>query len=268
MHFASIRRDSDINRFINLLTACSLLGMITGCGEERETTRGERAPLVAVCTETADTLPDGAWLCGAPRTIECDAHPGTASPSAIYVVRPAGCNGAELMVEEGPFELGTRRIIVTEPIAPADAGEPDTREVCRSTLTVVDTVPPSLTPLDGELWPPSHDLHAITAEQCAGAMDICDPTPDVRFTSAMSDEPVDATGDGSHEPDIVFSDASTVSLRAERMGGKNGRVYTLAVSARDDSGNLAEGVCHVDVPHDQSGRAAVTDPSAYVIEAP
>ena len=268
MHFPTIARGSAIGRNLVAGSFCSLLGALAGCGGEPEVTRSERARLVAVCAESAETVPDGAWLCGEPRTVECDAHPGTASPAAIYVVHPDGCENAELTVDEGPFALGEREIVVMERIVPTDPGDPDTREVCRSTLVVVDTTPPSLEPLRSEIWPPNHKLHAITAADCARAADACDPTLDVRFTEATSDEPADAEGDGSHEPDILFASVSDVSVRAERQGGENGRVYTLGFLARDASGNIAEGACSVSIPHDASGRAAVADPSAYMIEAP
>ena len=268
MPFRTIGRGSAIGRNIAVGTVVSLSGMLAGCGDDPEVTRSERARLVAVCAESAETVPDGAWLCGESRTVECEAHPGTASPAAIYVVRPGGCENAELIVDEGPFALGQSEIVVMERLVPAEPRDPDTREVCRSTLVVVDTTPPSLEPLRSEIWPPNHNLHAITAADCAGAVDACDPTLDVRFTEATSDEPADAEGDGSHEPDIVFASANNASVRAERQGGENGRVYTLGFLARDDSGNIAEGACRVSVPHDASGRVAVADPSAYMVEAP
>lgn len=268
MHFPTIGRGSAIGRTIVATTVCSLLGTLTGCGDEPEPTRSERARLVAVCAENAETVPDGAWLCGEARTVECDAHPGTASPAAIYVVRPDGCENAELIVDEGPFALGQSDVVVMEHLVPTDPGDPDTREVCRSTLVVVDTTPPTIEPLRSEIWPPNHELHGVTAADCAGAVDACDPTLDVRFTEATSDEPADAEGDGSHEPDIVFASANDASVRAERQGGENGRVYTLSFFARDDSGNIAEGACRVSVPHDASGRVAVADQSVYWVGAP
>ena len=266
MHFLSIGCRSAVTHHYTVLgAACLLLVSVASCGGEPEIIRSERAPLVAVCAESTETLPDAAWLCGASRTVECDAQPGTASPNTIYVVRDAGCADARLSVAEGPFALGETEIVVSEPVVPADAGAAETREVCRSTLTVVDTTPPSATPLHGELWPPNHTMHAITAQQCAGAVDVCDPMPAVHFTDAASDEPVDAEGDGSQEPDIVFDGPKRVWLRAERQGGGNGRVYTLGFSARDDSGNVSDGMCHVVVPHDSSGSAAIADPNTYSV---
>jgi hypothetical protein len=90
----------------------------------------------------------------------------------------------------------------------------------------------------------------------------------VHFTSATSDEPADATGDGAFEPDIIFDGAESVSLRAERQGPENGRVYTLSWLARDAAGNEVAGACAAQVPHDQSGRAAIADAPAYSVVAP
>jgi hypothetical protein len=268
MHFFPLAyRSAPARRTIVFATACPFLGMLAGCGDETEFTSRERTPLVAVCAESSETLPNGAWVCGTARTVECDAHPGTASPRTIYVVRADGCENAQLLVDEGPFALGENRIVVSERVVVTDAGALETQEVCSSTLTVVDTMPPSAEPLQMPLWPPNHTMHAVTAGECAGAFDACDPTLSVHFTQATSDEPVDAEGDGSHEPDIVFEDAARVSLRAERQGGGNGRVYTLGFRVSDDSGNVADGECNVMVPHDSSGSAAIADGSAYSVAA-
>lgn len=246
-------------------SVCSLLAMLSGCGGDAESVGSERAALVAVCAESADSVPEGDWLCGEPRTVECDAQPGTASPATIYVLSRDGCDGRRLLVKEGPFAVGEHDIVVTERVDPAGSAR---RELCRSGLNVVDTTPPQANPTHTTLWPPNHKLHVISARACAGVRDACDPQLTVRFTGATSDEPVDAKGDGSSEPDIVFDGADAVSLRAERQGPSNGRVYTLGWLARDAAGNAVDGTCSVAVPHDQSGRAAVADAPAYSLTAP
>lgn len=241
---------------------CTLLAALSGCGSDAESVDSERQPLVAVCTETGASMPDGVWICGEPRTVECDARPGTASPATIYVVTPDACVDRRLLVEEGPFALGQHEIVVTEELEPAPL------ELCRSLLTVVDTTPPQAHPTHTTLWPPNHKLHAISAQACAGVLDACDPNVSVHFTGATSDEPPDAKGDGSFEPDIMFDSADSATLRAERQGPSNGRVYTLSWLARDAAGNQLDGTCTVEVPHDQSGRAAIADAPAYTVTAP
>jgi len=267
------RKGSSANGTRDALTSCMprmpylLLGALCalpiGCGDEAEPAGSAAAALVAVCTETTDDVPDGAWLCGTDRVVECDARPGTATPAEIFVVVSDGC-GERLLVEPGPFPLGDHDVVVQKPAA---ASAPAV-EVCRSRLSVVDTTAPTAIPAHTELWPPNHKLHVLSAADCARVADACDPDLDVHFISASSDEPVDAEGDGSHAPDIVFRDSRVVSLRAERQGTSNGRVYTLGWQARDRAGNLAEGTCTVDVPHDQSKRPTIADFPAYSIQAP
>jgi hypothetical protein len=240
-----------------------LLVMLSGCGSDAEHVASERAALVAVCADSVASVPDGDWLCGEPRTVECDAQPGTASPTSIYVVTADACDDRQLLVEAGPFAVGEHEIVVSEPV---DAS--GSRELCRSSLKVVDTTPPQANPTRTILWPPNHQLHPISAQACAGLIDACDPEVAVRFTSATSDEPADAVGDGAFEPDISFDSAESVSLRAERQGSSNGRVYTLGWLARDAAGNELAGACTVEVPHDQSGRTATADAPAYGLVAP
>jgi len=248
--------------------AMSWLGLLYGCGGGEADPSTEQSSLVAVCAASAESLPDGSWQCGSPQRIECDSAVGSAGPPQIYVVRGTGCNGQPLLVNPGPFPLGEHEVIVSETVAGVDGMPATSREVCRSALSVVDTTPPRATPSLTELWPPNHELHSLTAEQCAGTVDACDVHPSVRFSSASSDEPVDTQGDGSTEPDIVFDGPERVSLRAERQGGSNGRLYTLGWSAVDASGNRTEGVCRVVVPHDSSGEPVVADAPAYSIMAP
>jgi hypothetical protein len=251
--------------------ALSLIGLLYGCGGggggAEPSAETEASALVAVCAATP-SLPAGAWQCGFSLEVECDSPRGSAGPDRIYVVRDTACDDQSLLVTTGPFGVGAHEVVVSERV-PGVGGDPATSlEVCRSSLTVVDTTPPQATPLNAELWPPNHKLHSFTAQQCAAVVDRCDPQLSVRFTSASSDEPVDAKGDGSTEPDIVFDGAERVSLRSERQGGSNGRVYTLGWAAVDASGNESEGTCRVVVPHDGSGREAIADAPAYTVVAP
>ncbi len=71
-----------------------------------------------------------------------------------------------------------------------------------------------------------------------------------------SNEPDDATGDGSTVNDIRVTCPNGVRLRAERMGGGDGRVYTIVYRIFSENGVSADGEGRVVVPHDSSGKKA------------
>jgi hypothetical protein len=129
--------------------------------------------------------------------------------------------------------------------------------VASASVTVEDTLPPSLTVLatPPALWPPNHALLPVHAAWVA--QDRCDPAVRVELLSVASNEPDDAPGndDGATANDIqgaAIGDAdSDLLLRAERSGNGPGRVYTLTYRAVDASGNEAPGLATVTVAHDQ-----------------
>lgn len=120
---------------------------------------------------------------------------------------------------------------------------------------VGDTTPPDLEVVlePSLLWPSNHKL--VETEALVTVTDDTDPSPDVSLISIESDEPDDGTGDGDKSDDVQEADFDTddrlFKLRAERSGGGDGRVYTVTFRAVDDSGNVAEAVVMVEVPHDQ-----------------
>jgi hypothetical protein len=147
--------------------------------------------------------------------------------------------------------LGTHVIAlrVTDPLGASDTAE--------ASVSVRDTTPPTLTLAADQvtLWPPNHRM--VPVHVSWRAEDRCDPTPLVTLVSATSNEPEDAPGnsDGTTSPDIT--DASTgaadetVLLRSERAGDGPGRTYSLTYGTRDSSGNVAQSIVQVAVPHDQ-----------------
>ena len=140
-------------------------------------------------------------------------------------------------------------------------------------VTVNDTVAPTIT-VAGEpivLWPPNHKYQIVGVPSVVlDVTDSCDGslTPDdVQITSASSDEPEDANGDGSTLNDIlILADGGAVGLRKERQGGGNGRVYTLDLGVADSSGNEGTSDFEVVVPHNQnSSPLAIDDGPIYVV---
>ncbi|MBI3402684.1 MAG: VCBS repeat-containing protein [Acidobacteria bacterium] len=119
------------------------------------------------------------------------------------------------------------------------------------TVAVRDTTPPDisqLTPSRSALWPPNHQMVAITLT--AVATDNVGVTQ-LKIVNATSSEPDNGLGDGDTAGDIVISGPLTVNLRAERSGGGNGRTYTITVEARDSAGNATTRSTTVFVPKSQ-----------------
>jgi hypothetical protein len=130
---------------------------------------------------------------------------------------------------------------------------------CMATVTVIDTIPPSLEVTLNRtlLWPPNHKFHVIEAD--VTVTDDCDPEPTFVLLSIESNESPNGRGDGNTQPDVrnaaIGDDDTSFELRAERSGQGEGRVYTIRYRASDSSGNEALRVAHVHVPHDRGGHA-------------
>jgi hypothetical protein len=71
--------------------------------------------------------------------------------------------------------------------------------------------------------------------------------------SASSNEPDNGLGDGDTAQDIqlIPGDAHHLSLRAERSGKGQGRIYAVTIACTDTTGNTTSSVVQVTVPHDQ-----------------
>ena len=119
-------------------------------------------------------------------------------------------------------------------------------------VTVYDGTPPtigSLSATPNVLWPPNHNMVAVTVR--ASVLDSCDPAPTWTIVSVTSNEPANGLGDGDLSPDWMITGDHTVSLRAERSGTGNGRIYTITVQATDASGNMSVQSLTVSVPKNQ-----------------
>ena len=91
---------------------------------------------------------------------------------------------------------------------------------------------------------------------------ITDPEGEVvtlTITAIMQDEPVDGGGDGDTAPDATGVGAGTASLRAERSGKGNGRVYHIYFTAVDAFGNSCDGSVVVTVPKSRGANGAAVD---------
>jgi len=98
------------------------------------------------------------------------------------------------------------------------------------------------------LWPPNHKYVDVTA-----TVNVSDTDPSVQITllTVTSNEPDSGTGKGDKANDILILDPFTFKLRAERLGGGDGRVYTFYYQVTDSCGNSNVVTATVTVPHDQ-----------------
>jgi hypothetical protein len=151
-----------------------------------------------------------------------------------------------------PFPIGSTTVAVSA----ADAAGNTTSG--SFSITVRDTTAPtvsSVAPSTGTLWPPNHRMVPIALNIVAG--DVVGVTG---YTVAVSSsEPDNGLGDGDTANDFQVAGNGTmnpsVSLRAERSGGGNGRTYTIAVRAVDAAGNIsAPKTTTVFVPKSQGGK--------------
>jgi hypothetical protein len=139
------------------------------------------------------------------------------------------------------------------------AGESDTDALVAS---VVDTTAPELTcsASTATLWPPNHAMTDIGWEH--QVTDACDDgAPPLGFAIHSDEDPAGASGAGGpgHCPDGRVGTDGNVSLRAERSGGGDGRVYRVLLTATDASGNSAECKVSVDVPKSRGRNGAAVD---------
>ncbi len=239
------------------VTLALFAGAYAGCAAGDSEPNEFRA-VEPVCVETPPEDND-AWTCETTRTVSCEE--AAAEDLALHVQLANGaCDDADLQGVEGPFGPGEHTIEIDD-----DA----TGEVaCTATLEVTDDEAPEVEVEEINLWPPNHKYHDVTLEDCIDEVVECDEDWTARIIAVSSDEPVNANGDGNTDPDIVVVDDETVSVRSERQGGSNGRVYTVDFEVEDGSGNVTEAECFITVVHDQSGAAAIDDGPAYTVEWP
>ena len=124
------------------------------------------------------------------------------------------------------------------------------------TVEIIDTSDPTVAPVPNKtiLWPPNHKMVDIMIE--ANAADNSG-NPVTLSATVTSNEPVDSLEDEDVAPDwsepVIDQGNGTIALqlRSERSGSGSGRVYTIAITATDGSGNSSEALVEIIVPHDK-----------------
>lgn len=104
-----------------------------------------------------------------------------------------------------------------------------------------------------ELWPPNHKMVNVTIE---GITKSNGAPITSTITSIFQDESTTSSG-GDKSPDGDGIGTEVASLRSERLGNGDGRVYHVFFDAEDDVGATCSGEVLVSVPHDQSGNPTI-----------
>jgi hypothetical protein len=200
--------------------------------------------------QLADTIPVTAPFTdpGSNDTHTCSIDWGDTTVTTGTVSESAGsgtCSGSHVYSTSGSKTI-------TVKVTDDDGG------VAVATVTINSNAPPNCStvrPDQATLWPPNHTLRLVTI---FGATDPDGDIVTLTVTAVTQDEPLNGKGDGDTSPDALLAPSSDqVFLRAERTGPGDGRVYRISFGGSDGRGGFCTGLVHVDVPHDQSGRAAV-----------
>ncbi|MFO0701523.1 MAG: FG-GAP repeat protein [Nitrospira sp.] len=183
--------------------------------------------------------PAGGWIGTLTQSAKLLAAGGTANDEFGYSVAIAGDTvavGARSDDEKGNTS-GSGYVF--------RVGSPNTPPVC----TAAQAFPFAL-------WAPNHQFVPVVI------MGVTDPDGDsvtLTVTGVTQDEPVKGPGSGNMSPDAVIQ-AGAASVRAERAGTGNGRVYHVSFTADDGKGGSCTGAVTVGVPHSlHKGTTAIDD---------
>ena len=129
-------------------------------------------------------------------------------------------------------------------------------------ITVVEALnrPPDVQSATAELTAPGPPNGRFSPVRIGGVTDPDGDPVTITATGVTQDELVIGRGEHPTCPDATLSDGAA-SVRRERSGTGNGRVYTIAFTAADGRGGVSHGTADVCIPHGLSpGGACVRDP--------
>jgi len=221
----------------------------------------------SACEVVVEDCEDPTCSAPSPTELECNELGGVSATDPAVVAwlgsATAGDNCAvSSLVDDAPafFDAGCAPGNVT----PVEWTATDTswnQETCDSSLTVVDTTPPDVTP-ESEiaycLWPPNHRYVCFDRDDFDPEIsDVCTEAITWNFVGCGSDQADDANGDGSTSGDCVVDPGGAwFCVRSERAGPESAnRRYTVQIEASDDCGNTSPStvIAQVSVPHDRRG---------------
>ena len=172
---------------------------------------------------------------------------GTCNPSTGACTNPpandgTACEDGDVCTLNDACQAGSCRSGVLDDTNPACNQPPECDAALPSTM---------------ELWPPNHKFVGVSI---AGVTDPDGDPLTTRIIGITQDEPLRTRGDGNTCPDGKGVGTGSASVRAERSGNGDGRVYRVSFTASDGKGGQCSGSVRVCVPHDmRPGRACRED---------
>ena len=211
-------------------------------------------PDPATTVALTDTLPAGTTFRSltAPPGWTCTAPPpgGSGGFTCTTPGLAAGSSAAFGLEVDVDCDLLTGTALANVASVAALTDDPDAADNAATATVSVSNPPPVVTGVAATpsvLWPPNHEM--VEVGLAYEATDTCGLA--VCRLAVTSDEPANGLGDGDAAPDWTVVDARTVRLRAERAGGGDGRVYTIAVTCADAAGGETVATTAVYVPKSQ-----------------
>ncbi|HSD66287.1 MAG TPA: endonuclease/exonuclease/phosphatase family protein, partial [Vicinamibacteria bacterium] len=211
-------------------------------------------PDPATTVALTDTLPAGTTFrsLAAPPGWTCTVPPpgGSGGFTCTTPGLAAGSSAAFGLEVDVDCDLPTGTALANVASVAALTDDPDAADNAATATVTVSNPPPVVTGVAATpsvVWPPNHEM--VEVGVAYEATDTCGLA--VCRLAVTSDEPVNGLGDGDTAPDWTVVDAGTVRLRAERAGGGDGRVYTIAVACADAAGGATVATTAVYVPKSQ-----------------
>ncbi|MBI3447642.1 MAG: hypothetical protein HY049_01785 [Acidobacteria bacterium] len=180
------------------------------------------------------------------KTVSVTAYIFAYAPGAPPTFLPSG-------VEGPPGDPSCSDGIDNDSDGLVDGADPD----CLNTPPDCSAAAPS----SSVLWPPNHKFKSVSV---GGVTDADGDPVSITVNSISQDEPLVAPGDGHKCPDASGVGGDTASLRVERSGRLDGRVYHVGFTADDGNGGQCSGTVSVCVPHDRGKHASCVDQGALV----
>jgi hypothetical protein len=194
--------------------------------------------------------------------------PPTTACRDVSVVADAMCT-ADASIDDGSFDSDEDIECEVEPLGPYPLGATGAtltctdaygaESSCDAAIEVVDETAPMMDTVDilASLWSPNHAYYQFSIADCVvDWSDNCDEPiellDNLAIVNVTSDEPNLAPGSGNTCDDVEITNPTTFRVRAERIGGGDGRVYTANFETTDTAGNDTRGSCQIVVPPNMS----------------